>query len=339
MRGTAVLPRLLLALGLIAPGLDAAIDGTAINGTTNMPQAGVAISLIHPGENGMQTLGSTKSGPDGKFKIDQDLPSPPALLQAVFQGVTYNQIVPPGSPTQGIHLNVFDAVSKLPPTIKLAQHMMMIEPAGDAIHVTEVFQYENDGALTYQDPTKGSIQFFLPKGAEDGASVSIEAPGGMPIKRPPEKTSQAGVYKESYPVKPGDTTTYELTYTLPPAQKLSGKLFGDSPAMLVTGSAVTLSGDVLKSRGQDPKLKAHIYEVSSSPAGTPFEVGIEGSGPISAPETAAAGGGGQDQENDTGQPQPTAGPARVYDRMYWLLGLAFGILAVGGTLLYRKGAA
>lgn len=320
------------ALGAVAPLLHASIDGTALNGTTNMPQAGVEISLIHPGENGMQTLGSTKSDAQGHFKIDQDLPSPPALLQAVFQGVTYNQIVPPGTPTSGIRLNVFDATSKLPGTIKLAQHMMMIEPAPDALHVTEVFQYQNDGALTYSDPAKGSIQFFLPKGAEDNASVSIEAPGGMPIKRPPEKTSQPSVFKESYPVKPGDTTTYELTYTLPASQKLAGKLFGDAPAMLVTGSAVTLSGDGLKARGQDPRLKAHVYEVSASPSGASFEVSIDGTGTISTPESA-------DQENDTGQPQPTAGPARLYDRLYWVLGLAFGILAVGGALLYRRGTA
>lgn len=323
----------LLALAAIAPAVHAAIDGTAINGTTNMPQAGVEISLIHPGENGMQTLGSTKSDAQGKFKIDQDLPSPPALLQAVYQGVTYNQIVPPGTPTSGIKLNIYNAVSKLPESIKLAQHMMMIEPQQDALHVTEVFQYQNDGNLTYSDPAKGSIQFYLPKGAEEGASVSIEAPGGMPIKRPPEKTSQSNIFKESYPVKPGDTTTYELTYSLPPSQKLAGKLFGDSPAMLVTGSTVTLSGDGLKARGQDPRLKAHVYEVSATPTGSDFAVAIDGTGTISTPDTAS------DQEADTGQPQPMAGPARLYDRLYWVLGLAFGILAVGGMMLYRKGAA
>jgi hypothetical protein len=204
-----------------------------------------------------------------------------------------------------------------------------------------VFQYENTGNVTYQDDTKGSIRFFIPKGAEESASVSIEAPGGMPIKRPPEKTPQPGVFKESYPVKPGDTTTYELSYTMPATQKLVGKLFGDGPAMLVTGEAVTLSGKGLTPRGQDPKLKAHVYEVSAAPTGASFEVGIDGTGPVSTQE--APGGGGQQQQDqqaaDTGQPQPMAGPARIYDRMYWVLGLAFSILGVGGALLFRRGAA
>jgi len=31
--------------------------------------------------------------------------------------------------------------------------------------------------------------------------------------------------------------------------------------------------------------------------------------------------------------------ARVYTQLYWVLGLAFAILAVGGTMLYRKGTA
>ena len=32
-------------------------------------------------------------------------------------------------------------------------------------------------------------------------------------------------------------------------------------------------------------------------------------------------------------------PARIYDRLYWVLGLTFGILALGGTMLYRRGVA
>ena len=45
------------------------------------------------------------------------------------------------------------------------------------------------------------------------------------------------------------------------------------------------------------------------------------------------------QDEDGGSPKPTAGQARVYERLPWVLGLTFGILAVGGTLLYRRSAA
>jgi hypothetical protein len=327
----------LLVVGLLAPVsfLFGAIDGLVINGTTGKPQSGVSVNLVHPSaDQGMQTLGTAKSDASGAFKIDQALPSPPALLQGVYQLATYTLFLQPGAPTSGLRFVVYDATAKSA-DVKLEQHMLMVEPTTDALHVTEVFQLSNAGKTTLLDPDIGSIRFFVPSDAKSPI-VNIDAPGGMPIKRPPEKTKQAGVFKESYPVKPGDATTYEVTYALPPGQKLAGKLFGDAPVTVVSGPAVTLSGDNLQTRGQDPKLHAHIYTMPARVAGASFEFSITGTGVI---RTDSADSGGQEQQGDTGQPEPTAGPARVYDRLYWVLGLAFGILAVGGTLLYRRGVA
>src|SRR3974390_553829 len=78
--GTSTLKRApqMFAFCLFTLPLCAALDGTLIN-----------VTLVHPGEGGMQTLGSAKSGPGGKFSIDKEVPSPPALLQADYQGVTY----------------------------------------------------------------------------------------------------------------------------------------------------------------------------------------------------------------------------------------------------------
>ncbi len=304
-----------------------------INGTTGQPQSGVAVNLVHPSaDQGMQTLGTATSDAAGAFKIDQPLPSPPALLQGSYQGAPYTLFLAPGTPTAGLRFVVYEAAAKSG-DVKLDQHMLMIEPTEKALQITEVFQLSNAGKTTLLDPTKGSIQFYLPDDAQK-ATVNIEAPGGMPIQRPPEKTTQTGVFKASYPVKPGDATTYEVTYALPAAQKLSGKLFGEAPVMLVTGPTVTLSGDKLESKGQDPKLHAHVYQVPANTAGAAFEVSIDGTGTI---RTDAADSGGQ--QEDTGAPEAKAGPARVYDRLYWVLGLTFGLLAVGGTLLYRRGVA
>jgi hypothetical protein len=304
-----------------------------MNGTTGQPQSGVVVNLVHPSaDQGMQTLGTAQSDAAGAFKIDQPLPAPPALLQGVYQLATYTLFLAPGQPTAGLRFVVYEAAAKSA-DVKLDQHMLMIEPTADALHITEVFQLSNAGKTTLLDPDMGSIRFYLPEDAQK-ATVNIEAPGGMPIQRPPEKTRQAGVFKETYPVKPGDATNYEVTYALPAARKLSGKFFGEAPVMLVTGPTVTLSGDKLESRGQDPKLQAHVYQVPASTAGAAFEVSIDGTGTIRT-DTADSGAG--DTKEDTGQPEPTAGPARVYDRLYWVLGLTFGLLAVGGTLLYRRG--
>jgi hypothetical protein len=312
-----------------------AIEGVVFNGTTGQPQSGVAVNLVHPSaDQGMQTLGTATSDAAGAFKIDQPLPSPPALLQGTYQGAPYTLFLAPGTATAGLRFVVYDAAAKSA-DVKLDQHMFMIEPTEDALRITEVFQLGNTGKTTLLDPTKGSIQFYLPDAAQK-ATVNIEAPGGMPIQRPPEKTTQAGVFKASYPVKPGDATTYEVTYALPAAQKLAGKVFGDGLVTVVTGPSVTLSGDKLVSKGQDPKLHAHLYQFPGSAAGAAFDVSITGLGTI---RTDDAGSDSGSKQEDTGQPEPTAGPARVYDRLYWVLGLTFGLLAVGGTLLYRRGVA
>ena len=55
------------------------------------------------------------------------------------------------------------------------------------------------------DAANGTLHFYLPPEAKGIVSVTINAPGGMPIQRPAEKTNQPNVYKVSYPIKPGET--------------------------------------------------------------------------------------------------------------------------------------
>jgi hypothetical protein len=316
------------------PSLFAAgtITGTVLNETTGMPQAGVDVTLVHPGENGMQSLASAKSGADGTFSIDKELPPPPALLQAVYKGANYNLFLQPGAPTAGLRFPVFEVTTDSK-SADVAQHMLMIEPTPNATRVTEVFQVQNDSKTTFLDPNKGSIQFFVPADAQ-GAGVSVEAPGGMPINRPPEKTSQPRIFKVSYPVKPGETT-YELTYSLPPSATFVGKAASKGKMRVVTGPAVTLDSPDLTFMGQEPRLQAHIYDMK----GTSFEAKVTGMGLIRQDDPSAAQGGQGQADEDTGQPNPEAGPARIYQKLYWVLGLTFGLLAIGGTLLYRRSAA
>jgi hypothetical protein len=96
----------------------------------------------------------------------------------------------------------------------------------------------------------------------------------------------------------------------------------------VTPSTVTLTGENLDSLGQEPQTQARIYS-ATSPA---YKVTIEGTGSLRGPESAA-------QEEDNGEPPVEVKPSRIYSRLYWILGLTFGILGLGGVMLYRKGVA
>ena len=97
----------------------------------------------------------------------------------------------------------------------------------------------------------------------------------------------------------------------------------------MTPVSVQLSGDGIKEVGVEQDVQARLYEVT----GPSFEVKIQGVGSIRDRQSDAA------SQEDTGQPKTTEILARVYDKMYWVLGLTFGMLALGGTLLFRKGPA
>ena len=83
----------------------AAVDGTNTEAaTTGKPQAGSTVTLFQPTNQGPQFIDSVKTDADGKFSITKEVPAGgagPLLLQAVYDGVQYNQMLPPGTPTTG----------------------------------------------------------------------------------------------------------------------------------------------------------------------------------------------------------------------------------------------
>ncbi len=322
----------LIALLASSCALFAAVDGMVVNGTTGKPQSGVVVTLVQPGETGMQTIGSAKSDEDGKFNIDKPYPPGPVLIQSLYAGVQYTQMLPPGSPTSGIPVQVFDATTSAE-SGKVAQHMILIEPGPAGLAISETFLCENQTKQTYSDPAKGSVQFYVPDAARGKIQVTVSAPNGMPVPRPAVKTKQPAIYKVDYPLKPGETR-FDIVYTLPSSETFSGKrLDATTPTRLVTPPSVTLTGDGLDSLGQEPQTKAHIYDVKNAK----FEVAIIGTGSLRQPDASAQQEDSGDA--DDGRPQIESGVARIYTQLPWVLGLTFAILGLGGVLLYRKGAA
>jgi hypothetical protein len=319
-----------LAFWLLATGslLLASVDGTVMNATTGKSQASVIVTLVQPGAQGMQTLATVKSDAEGKFKIDKDIPPGPALLQAIYQGVLYTLVLAPGGPTTGVQVKIYDTTAKAG-VAKVSQHIVLIEPTAKSLDISETFMIENESATTYQDPAKGSVQFYLPEAADGKVSVTIKSPGSMPIQRSAEKTNEKNVYKITYPVKPGENR-FDVSYSLPPTESFESKiLHGAGTTFILTPSTVTLDGEGIEARGQEPQTKAHIYNA----AGAAYSVKITGTGTLRDQEASPSA------DEDQGTPQIEEKAARVYSRMYWVLALAFSILGLGGVLLYRRSAA
>lgn len=317
-----LLPILLLSAA-IAP---AAVDGTIRNGTAGKPQPGVFVTLYRLGQTGPQPVKSLKTGPDGRFQFDQNVQGP-HLLQVIYDGVLYNQMLTPGGPTSGLAVEVYNS-SKQPGDAKIIQHMVLLEPVENQLQVTENFFFRNGGKVSYNDPAHGTLRLFLPEASKGQARVTATAPGGMPVQRPAEKTAQPNVYKVDFPIKPGETR-FDISYSVPfsPPGIFAGKILDKgAPVRLVVPAGVTLNGQGLKPLGQEPQTKASIYEV----AGSEYKVEIQGSGALNA---AAAGG-----EEESGPSIEQILP-RVYGKVYWILGLSLAILLAGFILMYRRSAA
>ncbi len=332
---------LLFAAAFCLP-LCAAVDGTVINQTTGKPQAGVTVTLFNLGKAGMEQLESAKSGADGKFSLQAALPAgAPALLQAAFQDVTYNQMLSPGVPTSGVTVGVFSS-ARQPGGARISQHMMLFEPVEGQITISESYVFQNDGKTTYDDPQGGVLKAFIPEGAQN-IQAHATAPQGVALRRPADKTGQPNVYKVSFPIKPGESRI-DLSYTVPsaPDGTFKGKVLASGPTRLVVPNGVTLEGDKLTSIGQEPRTQANIYDL----AGTAINVKINGTGTLSglSEPAADAGDGGQSPGIDQIMPRVFAqvkGDAGLFEKLgsvKWILLLTFAILALGFVLLYRQEA-
>jgi hypothetical protein len=319
--GQAIRLPALLCLATIA---SAAVDGTVTNRTTGKPQPGATVTLYKLGENGLESIESVKSDAAGKFRIDQNLQGP-RLLQSAYDGVTYNHMLPPNAPTTGVALDVYNS-SKQPGGAKVMQHMVLFEPNGNELAVSESYIWLNSGKTTFNDPDGGTLRFYAPVDSK-AIQVNCTAPQGMPIRRAPVAAGQPNVFKVDFPIKPGEsniTLNYALPYTSPAT--FEGKVFykGGGPTSLIAPQGVQLKGEGLEARGQEPRTRASIYQTTAAA----FKVEIEGSGSLQRPQPG---------EQEQAGPQITFVLPKLYSKLPWVLALSFSILALGFVLLYRSG--
>lgn len=327
-KGDVVIRFALSLLLAMVPAL-AAVDGVIVNGTTGQPQPNAVVTLIQPTQAGMQTLGTTKSDAQGKFTFDNNDASGPRLIQAVFDGVQYNKMVPPGMPSTGVQIPVFASSNKAG-TAKETQHFIVLQPGDKEMTVSEGLLYMGNANITFYDPVNGSVRFYVPPEAKGPIGVTVNPEGGMPIPRPALKTKEPNIYKVDYPVRPGETR-FDLNYTIPTTSPMiftDQLLHTDGSSNLVVPNGVTAKSDDLELVGTEPKTQASIYRIKNAN----FKVEVDGVGILAAPGQSEGSG------DDNGQPQVQEVKPRIYQSMYWILGMAFAILGLGSVLLARNSA-
>jgi hypothetical protein len=326
--------RLILTAGILFVGricLFASIDGTVVNRTAGKPEPGVSITLVKPGAQGMQTLGTAVSDASGRFRFENDQPGGgPQLLQANYKGVNYNKLITPNIPTSGVELDVYEA-TKSPSVARIAQRMLLLEPSLSRINVNETIIVQNGGNVTFNNDSLGSIRFYLPPAANGQVRISARGPQGMPLPRPAEKTEQNDIFKVQFPVKPGETE-FQIAYVLPvgspftfEGRVVNLKGMATGPLRLIAPAGVTLAGTDIQQVGREPTTQASIYNVLS--AGI-FTVNITGTGALHNPAESASA-------DTSDSPQVTEGRPQIYNHLTLLLVLAFSILGIGLIMLFR----
>jgi hypothetical protein len=324
--------RLTAAFVLTAVLASAAVDGTVRNLTSDSGQANAIVTLVELG-SGMNTLGSVRTDASGNFTFAADLkPGTPYLIQALHQGVTYNQMLQPGAQSSGIRLEVYDASPKAPDA-RVTQHMILLEPSAGELLVNEAVIFTNTGKVTYQDPD-GTLKVWVPTAVKTPVRLRITAPQGMPISREAEKSRQSNVYLVRYPIKPGETRI-DLQYGLPASEKFESRiLHGGGPVRIIAPKGVKLESPALADLGPEPRTQATVYELK----GRQYALNIVGTGTLRDNSAEAASASASESTAEQDSPGIDAVRPRLYERLAPVLGLVFAMLAIGFVLLYRTAA-
>ena len=298
----------------------AVVSGTVVNRTTGKPQSGATVGLNKLGQNGIELIDQATTDAQGKFSISQEVQGP-HVIRTAFDGVTYNHMLPPGSTTTGLDLEVYNA-STQPGSAKVSKHMLLFEPSGGELVVSETFLYVNPGKTAWNSDS-GTARFFLPSAANGKVQINATAPGGMPIRAAVVKTADPNIFAVNFPVKPGETR-FDLNFSLPynSGDPYQGKVpTADDNTYLIAPAGVTLAGESLSDLGAEPRTQAHIYGLSAKT----YDIKLTGAAAAAEPSGEAGSEG----------PKIEQIMPRVNSQTTLILSLALGILALGFALLYR----
>lgn len=256
------------------------IHGSVTNGTTGKPIGMTHIKVVDP-RHGMATKDEIKTDANGSF-IAKNLDDKISifLLQVDYQGVTYTEMVrPEGSPHVDMQINVYETTPDWD-QIRVSIPHLMIRRSDDTLSIDRIFTVINN-----TDPPKtisgedAGFNLFLPEERLRITTLFVTSLG-IPISVHPHPTDTPGIYKISYPFKPGETrvgASFDVAYAdsqytyKEPLQYDINKLIimAEDPTLAITSEALEL--------GEEGELRgSKAYQIAALQKGSLLEFTARG---------------------------------------------------------------
>ncbi len=192
---------------------------------------------------------------------------------------------------------------------KVSQHMMLFEPTGIELNVSETLIIEGTG--------KGKVQLAIPADAETPVARNGEI----------KKTGRPGIYELSFESNEPESRVdvmWTAPFILP--ETLSGRILHTASLVrMVFPSGVKVNAPMLESNGVEPNTQAEIYTLH----GTTYKIEIDGAGSLRRQAPAAT------PPSEEEAPSFEIVLPRLYKQAYWIVGLISGLLIIGFILNYR----
>jgi hypothetical protein len=200
----------LLVLSVVPLAGAADLKGRAINETLGKPAAGDVVVLLSLSEQGMTEAAHTRTDASGRFALPIDAPNATHVVRIVHQGVTYHQVVEPG--TRPVAVAVYDVADRVD-GVTAVMDVERFEATDDALEVKQLITVRNDSSPPRTLMNDHPFEIQLPLDAQVQSGL-VQVEDGPPLKQKPVAGDRKGQYYFMFPVRPGDTR-FAIVYRVP----------------------------------------------------------------------------------------------------------------------------
>jgi hypothetical protein len=186
------------------------LKGRATNETTGAPAAGDTVILLSLSASGMSESARTQTDNRGRFSLPVADPQATHVVRVVHQGVTYHQIVEPGS--RPVAVVVYDVANRVE-GVAAIMDVERFEATNDSLEIKQLVTMRNDSRPPRTLMNDRSFEVQVPPDAVVESGL-VQVEDAQPLKQRPIAGDRKGQYYFSYPLRPGDTR-FAVVYKVP----------------------------------------------------------------------------------------------------------------------------